>query len=385
MANVIAKDLEKYANEHGEPHWLVQRRLDALTKIDQLPDFSVSESQPAVDIAMRTPQKTKLTKEMLKLASVDEDEIGLVQIGQSSLENTLDEDDEDAGVILTDIFTAFRQHPRLIEKYFMNKILKTDQDKQSAQHVALLNSGAFLYIPKNYQLNDTVIINMIQDSLNDQPMITHLFIYADEGSKVSVVQNLATIGEQENPCDCVVEILARPKSQVEFFGNDHLGTKTSASIRRMAQVSRDAQVNWQIGSHNLGSCRQLVESNLAHQSAKSNIKLMSLQTDESKLAIKAVIQAKDVENATDNQILQISNADHLKLIDLSTHLADKDGRDKSAVNFDSERYTADQVALTTSDNAPDVRYDPKQSTVQRFYDSIADFIGNDFLKIVKNK
>ncbi|WP_125771339.1 SufD family Fe-S cluster assembly protein [Companilactobacillus furfuricola] len=320
MSNEISAELETFANEHGEPHWLVKRRLDALKEIESAPDFLQDEQ--FTPLLLQAPNKVKLTKELLNAAKVDEDSVGVYQIGQSTLENTLDEDDEDNGVILTDIFTAFRQHPRLVEGYFLKKLLPQAQDKNSAAHMALLNSGLFLYVPKNYELKDTVYLNMLQDSINDQPLVTHLFIYADEGSSVKVVQRLKTIGEQTDPLDLIVETLARPKSSVQLTAIESLGPKTPATIRRHTQASRDAKVLLNIVSKNQGSTMEQIVAKQAHKTAKINITFNGLQTQSEQIYnLETTLDYKDLAQ---NNIVQTIDGEELKNVRARINTVQKD-------------------------------------------------------------
>lgn len=50
--------------------------------------------------------------------------IRIVQVGQTTTEVQLPEELRQQGVILTDIFSAARIHPRLIERFFMNRVVK---------------------------------------------------------------------------------------------------------------------------------------------------------------------------------------------------------------------------------------------------------------------
>lgn len=331
MSNEISAELETYANEHGEPHWLVQRRLDALEQIESAPEFLTEER--FAPLPLKAPHKIKLTKELLSAADVDEDEVGVYQIGQSTLENTLDEDDEDNGVILTDIFTAFRQHPRLVEGYFLKKLLPQEQDKNSATHMALLNSGLFLYIPKNYQLKDTVYLNMFQDSQNDEPLVTHLFIYADEGSSVKVVQRLQTIGEKTNPVDLIVETLARPKSSVQLTAIEYLGENTQATIRRHTQASRESTVTTNIISKNLGSTVERIVTKQAHKTAQVNTTINALQSAGQQVyEVENTLDHKDLEHC---QITQTVNGVDLKNVQAQINTVQK---------AETKNYLADEIS-----------------------------------------
>lgn len=279
MTSEIESQIEDYGNQHGEPHWLVEKRIAALKQLDSVPELTFKDHSlnNIQKIKIAAPTKIKLTKEMINEAKVDEEEIGMTQIGQSSLENTLNEDDEDNGVILTDIFTAFRQHPQLIQNNFMTKIIATNKSKDTVVNAALFNNGIFMYLPKNYHLDDKVILNIIQDSLHDQPLITHIFIYADEGSFASITADLKTIGTEKNLANVVIEVLARPDSRIDFNLFSHFGLKTTSYIYTDAKISRNANVNWNIALLNKGDTVADLESTFAHKTSKSIMQVLSQQ------------------------------------------------------------------------------------------------------------
>ncbi|WP_048704193.1 SufD family Fe-S cluster assembly protein [Companilactobacillus ginsenosidimutans] len=385
MSEELAEQLEQFANEHGEPHWLVKRRLEALTAVKSAPEFSISHFDMAAsdNLQKQTPQKIKLTKEVLSAANIDEDEIGLSQIGQSSLENTLDEDDEEGGVILTDIFTAFRQHPRLIENYFMNKVLPEGSNKLTELHTALLNNGMFFYLPKNYQLSDTVHLNIIQDSFHNQDLITHIFIYADQGSSANIVVDARTVGDETNHADVIVEILARPKSQINYTEATHFGKNTKVTINRAAQISRDAQVNWKVAQFNQENTAAHTESNLAHKDAKTDIKIYTLQQGDKKVGSESAIFTEYFE--TENQNYQQGDAEKAKNIAITTTVSPSDKRDFNYISNNSDVQYEIVSKCSTTDG---VTLNPKQykneDMKQKFIKGIETLNNSDLTKIVKD-
>lgn len=343
MSVDFSEELENYGNKHGEPHWLVQRRLDALNKIADAPEMEVdhfknNQIKPYSSVA---PEKIKLTKEVLKQVEIDDEEIGMIQIGQSSLENTLDEDDEDNGVILTDIFTAFRQHPRLIQSYFMNKVVPEDTNKITQTLTAFFNNGMFLYLPKNYHLTDTVILRMIQDNIHDQPLVTHLFIYAEEGSSVKIVHDLSSVGVQTSFINCGVEILARPGSSIDLTTIDHASQDSTVYFNRGAKVSRDAKLNWQLIECNAGDTLGNLQVKLANKSAMAKIKTITLQRDHNYLGINTALLAKASE--LNDEIEQFGTAEQSSQLVLNAGIfektADFSNNFLTPVQNDSDYYT----------------------------------------------
>ena len=63
---------------------------------------------------------------------------------------------KEQGVIFTDLLTAAREHAELVQKYFMKDGVKVDEHRLTALHAALLNGGAFLYVPKNVEVKEPI-------------------------------------------------------------------------------------------------------------------------------------------------------------------------------------------------------------------------------------
>ena len=66
---------------------------------------------------------------------------------------------EKKGIILTDIFTASKKYPELVQSTF-GSVIKHNEDKLAAYHYAYLNSGLFLYIPKDTTLTEPITISL---------------------------------------------------------------------------------------------------------------------------------------------------------------------------------------------------------------------------------
>ena len=58
----------------------------------------------------------------------------------------------DKGVIVEDFEDALVNHEDIMKKYFMEKGLKMDDNRLLAEHVANLQSGVLVYVPKNVDL-----------------------------------------------------------------------------------------------------------------------------------------------------------------------------------------------------------------------------------------
>ena len=101
------------------------------------------------------------------------------------------------GVIFTDLRTAVNEHAELVQEHFMTEVVKPDQNKFTALHAALWDSGAFIYVPKNVQveLPLQVILNQATSGVGGYH---HTLVVAEPGSQVTVVDDL--LGRRERAC-----------------------------------------------------------------------------------------------------------------------------------------------------------------------------------------
>jgi Fe-S cluster assembly scaffold protein SufB len=148
----------------NEPQWMLERRLAAWQLFTEMP-------WPApTDESWR---RTRLTgfdlKKFAPLSTANNDTEAVGQLVQ----NELDEMESAAslvfqsgtvvhhhagdelaakGVIFTDLQSACRQHPEIIQQYFMTSVVKPEHNKFTALHAALWDTGALIYVPKNTKI-----------------------------------------------------------------------------------------------------------------------------------------------------------------------------------------------------------------------------------------
>ena len=150
------------------------------------------------------------------------------------------------GVLFTDLDTAIRQHPELIQRYFMTDNVAVDADKFTALHAALVTSGAVLYVPRNVQIELPLYgITAVGGGLAD---FAHTLIIAEENSQVTYIDEMVSEDQGAAFHSGVVEIFAQPGAVVRYLHSQDWNTSTWHFSTQQAQMRRDAQVNWIISS-----------------------------------------------------------------------------------------------------------------------------------------
>lgn len=237
--------LVQIATENNEPEWFIQKRRMALDVMDELPlpeiqrfDFHNWQMTPDVSEQIRT-----------------------------SLPSNKD-------YVLTDIFDAINDYPELLQKYYMQKVIKPDENKFTAYHTAFMNQGVFLYVPKNTVLDEPIEINLEQDS--QAPFISHILIVAEENTQFSFIQKMTTNGDQDSVANCIVEIVAGANSNIKYAAVDELGVNVTSYLSRRAYVGQNAYVDWSIGMMNSGNTIADFDTDLYGEGSHSEIKVVDI-------------------------------------------------------------------------------------------------------------
>lgn len=253
-----------FSEKHQEPAWLKNLRLQALEKAEDLP--------------LPKPDKTKITNwnftkfnkhtvENAPLSSLEdladeakalidienEDKTLYVQRDQTPAFLSLSKELKDKGVIFTDILTAAREHTDLVEKYFMKDGVKVDEHKLTALHAALLNGGAFLYVPKNVQVETPVQAVYVHES-NDTALFNHVLIVAEDHSSVTYVENyVSTVNPKEAVFNIISEVITGDNASVTYGAVDNLSAGVTTYVNRRGSArGRDSKIEWALGLMNDG-------------------------------------------------------------------------------------------------------------------------------------
>lgn len=188
---------------------------------------------------------------------------------------------EKKGIILTDIFTASKKYPELVQST-LGSVIKHNEDKLAAYHYAYLNSGLFLYIPKDTILTKPITISL---SPTQDTYISHLLIVADNNSKVKFLEEIQDKEKKASSASLMVELIARPGSHIEFSSLDELSQDTTLYFNRRAKIEKDAHVEWAIAFMN--DCNTLgdLDSELVGEGSFADSKAIAVTTASQKVGI----------------------------------------------------------------------------------------------------
>ncbi|MGG3193781.1 MULTISPECIES: Fe-S cluster assembly protein SufD [Priestia] len=249
--------ISSFSKEANEPSWLLDLRLQALAK--------------AEDLALPKPDKTNISKwnftafdkhasqastissveelpEVVK-ALIDTEAVKnlYVQRDQTAAYSTLTEELKSQGVIFTNIQTAAKEHSDLVEKYFMKDGVKVDEHRLTALNAALLNGGVFVYVPKNVEVQEPLQAVFVRED-EEAALFNHVIVVAEDNSSVTYVENyIATAEESNGVVNIVTEVFANSNAKVTFGAVDYLAKGTTTYVNRRGVAGKDGRIEWALG------------------------------------------------------------------------------------------------------------------------------------------
>ncbi|WP_281864573.1 Fe-S cluster assembly protein SufD [Planomicrobium okeanokoites] len=253
------QELRSFSEMNGEPSWFTELRLRSFAEAETLPlpkpDKTKILNWNFTDYPVHTVKSSTfgsiedLTEDIRTIVDLEQKNL-YIQHNNTPAFSRISEDLAAKGVILTDIFTALREHGDLVKKYFMTNGVKADEHKLTALHAALMNGGAFLYVPKNVEVEEPVQVVFYHDDA-DASLFNHVIVVADTSSKVTYVENyFSTVAKSNGLANIVSEVFAEDNAQITYGAVDVLAEGFTTYVNRRGVAARDAKIEWALGLMN---------------------------------------------------------------------------------------------------------------------------------------
>ena len=270
-----------FSKSHEEPDWMLKLRQEGLSKIEELDLPIIERAQfgrwPLLESKGAFPEVTAQYMNGIALQTdFTENQAYMIQCGQQTVELYLPKSYEEKGVVFTDIFTALKDYPDLVEKVYMHQAVKMNEDKLTAFHAAFMNTGLFLYVPENVVLKEPFEVHHIQNSTIKETFVKHVLIYAATNSSFSYVEKFQTVGKEKNSANIIVEVIAESGSKVNFSAVDQLGKETTTYFNRRGHLLGDARVDWALGVMNNGHLIADFDTDLIGEGSHSDINIVAI-------------------------------------------------------------------------------------------------------------
>jgi len=181
----------------------------------------------------------------------------IVQHNASVIHSELVEELKEQGVILTDLESAVREYPELVQQHFMTDCVPVTSSKYTALHAAFWSGGFFLYVPAGVEIEQPILAQIWIDAASSA-IFTHSLIIADAQSSLRFVAEYTShiAGNQPSLVNDIVEVYAKQEARVEFSNLQDLDQNTWNITSKNATFDKDGSVTFVMAE--LGSKVNLV-------------------------------------------------------------------------------------------------------------------------------
>ena len=277
---ITPEEITAFSLTKNEPEWFLQTRLKGLelAKTLDLPFIERVKFHRWNLFQSAIGEGTSMIEELPKVIPTAAGSAKIVQLGAVSYWEEMNVETALKDVLVMDLFDALEQYPELVKPYYMTKAVPVEEDSLTAYHAAMVNSGVFIYIPKNVDVKDIIESHFVQNNLVDEAFVKHVLIVADENSSVSYVERFESIGDKKNTANIVVEVIAKQGAKVQFAAVDTLGQSTDAYVNRRGYLEKDATINWALGIMNDGNVIADFDSELRGDGSHSQVNVIGIST-----------------------------------------------------------------------------------------------------------
>jgi Fe-S cluster assembly protein SufD len=159
----------------------------------------------------------------------------------------LDESLSQKGVIFTDLKTALKNYPELVEK-ILGQTVNVEEGKFAALAGAFAQNGILLYVPKNVQVIEPLHSILWGPGVN-LAYLSHLLVWIDEGASATYVHESASPDENGHSMHAgIVEIKVGNGANFKFVELQFWGRHIWNFSHERVRVERDGNLDWIFGA-----------------------------------------------------------------------------------------------------------------------------------------
>jgi FeS assembly protein SufB len=243
--------VEALSRLKGEPDWMLEKRLAAWDIYEQTPaplgrrgDLGILQRVARFKFDQLAPYTANGVNGNGHAALPAWEAGVLVQRNAAVVGHDLDPALAARGVILTDMDTAVREHPELVQPYFMTAVTP-QASKYAALHAAFWSGGIFLYLPKGVVIEKPVLARYLLDEAN-ATNFAHTLILAESGSQLIYIEETTSALPEGATAlfNGVAEIFAKANAHVQFNSVQDFGPGVWNLTTKHGIPEKDAYIHW---------------------------------------------------------------------------------------------------------------------------------------------
>lgn len=239
--------IKHFSQANHEPNWLLEKRLVA---------YQIASKLPAFHLKGANSKKMAFQDPILGLAQPD-------------CKNYAQPEDQKNGVLVLNLLHAAGVANQMLQENFTEKCFVWRHDQFSAQHVAFLQTGAFVYIPSGVKVEKPINVSPIFDQKKQEK---HLLILAGANSQATVVYASGPHTNQDTRME--TEILLGMNAQINYY--DSATTDAKRNHKGLyAYQAQDSVLNSYVALLNQNDTDYLGEINLDGEGSTAHLNLVS--------------------------------------------------------------------------------------------------------------
>jgi Fe-S cluster assembly protein SufB len=262
----IVRDI---SHHKSEPEWMTKFRLNSLKRFERKPmlewfarnmpdiDFDdiyyyIKPTEKQVSDWDMLPEEMKSTYERLGIPEAERKFLAGVtaQYESEVVYHKNREDLEKMGVLFSDMDTALREHPEIVQQY-IGTVIPPGDNKFAALNSAVWSGGSFIYVPPGVHV-DMPLQAYFRINAENAGQFERTLIIADEGSSVHYVEGCsAPVYTSDSLHSAVVELIAKPGARIRYTTIQNWSPNVYNLVTKRARAETEATVEWIDG--NLGS------------------------------------------------------------------------------------------------------------------------------------
>jgi Fe-S cluster assembly protein SufB len=252
----------------GEPDWMRDFRLRSYRIFTRKPmpnwggDLSqiyfdqiyyyIKPTAGQVDAWEELPESVKQTYEKLGIPEAERKYLAGVtaQYESEVVYHRNRADLEAQGVLFSDMDTAVREYPDIVQRWFGTLIPPAD-NKFAALNSAVWSGGSFIYVPPGVEVS-MPLQAYFRINAENMGQFERTLIIADEGAKVHYIEGCsAPVYTSDSLHSAVVELVALPGSRITYTTIQNWSPNVFNLVTKRARAEAEAHVEWIDG--NIGS------------------------------------------------------------------------------------------------------------------------------------
>lgn len=147
------------------------------------------------------------------------------------------------GVLFMGLDRAVREHPELLQRYFMTTAVVPAHDKFAALHGAFWSGGTLLYVPKNVEV-ELPFQTRVYAGAESPAILAHTLVILEEGaSAIFIDEFVSPTGEQQGFSNGAVELFTGRGARLRYVNVQDWGRHVYHFNTQRLVASRDSNTN----------------------------------------------------------------------------------------------------------------------------------------------